>query len=62
MGYARFTCPDCGARQDPCLHTYHSSCGGAVLDNMRCEDCDMKIYEFYCDECGSTPSEDKCID
>jgi len=62
MTYASFTCPECGAEQDPCLHTYNSSCGGQVTENMDCEDCGMHIYEFICDECGATPDEDECID
>lgn len=62
MAYVSFTCPDCGAEQNPCLHTYLSDCGGCVKDNMHCEDCGMKITEFYCDECGATPSEDECIE
>ena len=62
MGYASFTCPKCGAEQDPCLHTYRSDCGGCVTDDMYCEDCGMQITEFICDECGCTPDEEDCID
>jgi hypothetical protein len=61
MAYATFTCPDCQCEQYPMLHTYKSACGGQVKSNLRCESCGMKMIEFYCDECESTPSEEDCI-
>jgi hypothetical protein len=62
MRYASFTCPECGAREDPCLHTYRSNCGGRVTRDLYCEDCGMKITQFYCEECGARPSARECID
>jgi hypothetical protein len=62
IAYASFTCPECGARQSPCLHTYRSNCGGRITDDLYCEDCDMRITQFYCDECGARPSARECID
>jgi hypothetical protein len=62
MAYASFTCPECDARESPCRHTYRSSCGGRITDDLYCERCDMKITQFYCDECGATPSAARCID
>jgi hypothetical protein len=55
-GAATLTCPDCDHSEYPLRHRYQSNCGGVVSwqgRTLRCEDCEMAIYKFRCDECGS---------
>ena len=54
-GTAKLVCAKCGYEEDPLEHKYQSSCGGKIFwksGELRCVNCDMKIYKFQCDGCG----------